>query len=147
MAQHPTEETLNITRKFLGGELGIPGQVPGGRGVPTGGGNPAIPPAQPPLRQFVGSSGRGLPSQAAGIAGSRAFGQQGLLRRNVPSVTPQPRVRPTPLLGPPATSGGGSLSDRFFDLPSPVNFAQTPQGRAILQRILGGSNRGGLRRF
>lgn len=56
--QHPTEETLNITRKFLGGELGTPGQAPG-----QGGGQQT------------------LPAQAAPIAGQRAFGQQGAQRR------------------------------------------------------------------
>ncbi|KKK49310.1 hypothetical protein LCGC14_3136340, partial [marine sediment metagenome] len=62
MAQHPTEETLNITRKFLGGELGTPGQPPDGRGQ-----SPSILPRQQTR----------LPSQAAPIAGQRAFGQQG----------------------------------------------------------------------
>lgn len=75
--QHPTEETMNITRKFLGGELGTPGQVPG---QPTD----------------------------QGPAKKRNPGQQ-----------------------------QGSLSNRFFDLPGPAGFAQTPQGQAILQRILG----------
>lgn len=114
MAQHPTEETLNITRKFLGGEVGTPGQVPGGRQ---------------------------LPSQASDVARGRAFGQQGLRRRNDPNaISPlaQPDERITP-------TRGGSLSDRFFNLPSPVGFARTPQGQAILQRLLGGFNRGGRR--
>ncbi len=101
MSQHPTEETLNITRKFLGGELGTPGQSPG------------------------------LPAQAAPAAGQRAPGQQGAQRR---------RGNPNPLT-PGAT--GGSLSNRFFDLPGPVGFSQTPQGQAILQRLLQG--RRGLR--
>ena len=96
MAQHPTEETLNITRKFLGGELGTPGQAPG------------------------------LPDQASPVAGQRAFGQQGARKRSG-AATP-------------------TLSDRFFDLPGPVGFASTPQGQAILQRILsGGIGRRGLR--
>ena len=98
MAQHPTEETLNITRKFLGGELGTPGQAPG------------------------------LPSQAAPVAGQRAFGQQGARKKPGGGglVTQQP---PRDL--------GQPLSERFFDLPGPVGFASTPQGQAILQRILG----------
>lgn len=49
MAQHPTEESINITRKFLGGEPGVPGQAP---------------------------QASQLPSQAAPVAKRRAFGQQ-----------------------------------------------------------------------
>ncbi len=93
MPQHPTEESMSITRKFLGGEPGQAGQPPAG-----------------------------LPSQAAPVAGQRAFGQQGARKR-------------------PATQQGGSLGDRFLNLPGPVGFAQTPQGQAILQRILGGIGR------
>ncbi len=52
------------------------------------------------------------PGAAAGIAGRRAFGQRGAQQ--------------------------GSLRDRFFDLPGPVGFASTPQGQAVLQRILRG---------
>ena len=96
MAQHPTEEILNITRKFLGGEIGSPGQPPGGRQ---------------------------LPGQASNVAQGRAFGQQGRRRRQAE----------TPVVPP---SAAGRLSDRFLDLPGPVGFAQTPQGKAILQRIL-----------
>ncbi len=98
--QHPTEEAINITRKFLGGELGTPGQAPG-----------------------VGQ-GSSLPRQAAPIAGQRAFGQRGQQQRR-----------------PVARTAAQPLSDRFFGLPGPVGFAQTPQGRAILQRILGGGSR------
>ncbi|KKM86126.1 hypothetical protein LCGC14_1282110 [marine sediment metagenome] len=98
MPQHPTEESMNITRKFLGGELGTPGQ--------------------PPESQQVGR----LPAQAAPIAGQRAFGQQGARKR-------------------PATQQGDSLGDRFLNLPGPVGFSKTPQGQAILQRILGGIGR------
>jgi len=112
MAQHPTEETLNITRKFLGGEIGIPGQPPGKRQ---------------------------LPSQVSDVARGRAFGQQGARRRQGGGGLVEPQRPPLP--------GDVSLSSRFFDLPSPVNFAKTPQGQAILQRILGGAGRGGLRRF
>jgi len=107
MAQHPTEEILNITRKFLGGEIGSPGQPPGGRQ---------------------------LPGQASNVAQGRAFGQQGTRRRQAE----------TPVV-PPSAAGRLPLSDRFFDLPGPAGFAQTPQGKAILQRILGRFNRGGVR--
>lgn len=80
-------------------------------------------------RRFL-TGGRQLPSQAASVAGQRAFGQQGERQRRRRSVIGRPQpVETSPL--------GGSLSDRFFDLPSPAGFAQTPQGRAILQRILG----------
>jgi len=92
MAQHPTEEAMTITRKFLGGEPG-------------------------------------LPDQSSGVAQGRAFGQQGQRKRRqgdggiISPSTPPPT--------------GGSLSNSLFDLPGPVGFSQTPQGRAILQRILG----------
>ena len=77
-------------------------------------------------RQFLG--GGQLPSQASDTARSRAFGQQGLARRNrtgavAPIVQPDERT-------------GGSLSDRFFNLPSPVDFARTPQGSALMRRVL-----------
>ena len=110
MAQHPTEETLNLTRKFLGGELGTPGQPPGG-------GQDVLPRQQ-----------TRLPSQAAPIAGQRAFGQQGARRRATGPEGVGGRVPAAP---------GASLSNRLFDLPGPVSFARTPQGRAILQQILG----------
>jgi hypothetical protein len=72
------------------------------------------------------TGGQRLPSQAAPVAGRRAFGQQGARRRpNGGLVTQQP---PRDL--------GQSLSSRLFDLPGPVGFAQTPQGQSILQRIL-----------
>jgi hypothetical protein len=120
MAQHPTEEILNITRKFLGGELGTPGQAPGSAEILPDGGQ-----------------GRRLPSQAAPIAGQRAFGQQGARRRVgredliQPFPTSPLRISASNPLG-----DRGSLSDRFFNLSGPAGFAQTPQGRAILQRIL-----------
>lgn len=120
MAQHPTEENINITRKFLGGELGTSGQAPGERQFVGGGPG--------------GTAGRTLPGQAAPIAGQRAFGQQGAQRRRQPVQSVQPIQPGTP----------APLSNRFFNLPGPVDFAQTPQGRAILQRILGGTGR---RRF
>ncbi len=110
MAQHPTEEILNITRKFLGGEIGTPGQ------------------------------GQQLPRQASSVARGRAFGQQGARRRRGGGdlVEPSPGG---PLIPPagvaPMGDRTGSLSDDFFDLPGPVGFSKTLQGRAILQRILG----------
>ena len=91
MAQHPTEEAMTITRKFLGGEPG-------------------------------------LPDQASGVAQGRAFGQQGQKRRKGAGGIIEPSL-------PPPT--GGTLSNALFDLPGPVAFSQTPQGRSILQRILG----------
>ena len=124
MAQHPTEEILNITRKFLGGELGASGQSPEGQK-------------------------QRLPSQAAPIARERAFGQQGARRRRdggdlispLPIGPYAPYIPPTDV----APDRTGSLSENFLNLPGPVGFAQTPQGRAILQRILGGFGRGGPR--
>lgn len=75
--QHPTEEAINITRKFLGGEIGTPGQPPQVQGAP---------------------------------------------------VSPQRKKVP---------GQRGSLAGNFLDLPGPVGFSKTPQGQAILQRILG----------
>ncbi len=106
MAQHPTEETINLTRKFLGGELGTPGQAPG----------------RDQASSILPQQQTRLPSQAAPVAGQRAFGQQGARRRR-------------------GVTGVQPLSDRLFDLPGPVDFARTPQGRAILQQILGGGRR------
>ncbi|KKN16989.1 hypothetical protein LCGC14_0970430 [marine sediment metagenome] len=115
MAQHPTEESINITRKFLGGEPGVPGQAP---------------------------QQRQLPSQASSVAGNRAFGQQGQRKRPggdiISPLSTGPFVAPTGI-APERT--GGSLQDAFFNLPGPVGFASTPQGRAILQRILGNVGR------
>lgn len=125
MAQHPTEEILNITRKFLGGEVGAPGQPPGGRDIPSGPGHPSL---------FGGSR---LPPQASPVARSRAFGRQGARQRRRPGgdlIEPFPIGPSTPPVVPGTRSG--SLSDDFFDLPGPVSFSRTPQGRAILQRIL-----------
>ena len=105
-------DDLDITKKFLGGEVGAPGQVPGSRQ---------------------------LPSQASGVARGRAFGQQGALRRDArpgAGVPVQP-ISTVPAAQPPLREPvGGSLSDRFFNLPSPVGFAQTSQGQALLRRIL-----------
>ncbi len=82
------------------------------------------------------AGGRQLPGQAAPIAGQRAFGQQGARRGRQP-------IQGVPES--PGDIGPGNvrqpLSERFFDLPTPMGFAQTPQGRAILQRILGGGVR------
>ncbi len=89
MSQHPTEESINITRKFLGQGAG----------------------AQAPSAQ--------VPGQAAPGVKKRPLGQQG-----VQQAAPQ-----------------GSLGDRFLGLPGPVGFSKTPQGQAILQRILGGTGR------
>ncbi len=75
----------------------------------------------PPVRQQVG--GRQLPSQASGTARDRAFGRQGARRRGN--------------LIDPISIPPGDLSDAFFDLPGPVGFSKTPQGRSILKRILG----------
>ncbi|KKN29516.1 hypothetical protein LCGC14_0843280 [marine sediment metagenome] len=121
MSQHPTEEILNITRKFLGGELGTPGVAP--------------------ESQQVG--GRQLPRQAAPVAGRRAFGQQGARQRRGGDLA-EPLVGRVPSI-PVSPPEGASLSDSFFNLPGPVGFAQTPQGQAILQRILSGVGRRGLR--
>jgi len=73
-------------------------------------------------RRFLAGN-RQLPNQAASIARSRAFGQRGVQQRRAPLVDATPR--------------SGSLSEGFFNLPGPVGFAKTPQGQAILQRILG----------
>ena len=88
-------------------------------------------------RQFLG--GRQLPGQASDTARSRAFGQQGLARRNrtgavAPIVQEDERIIPSSQ--PPLRDRVGSLSDRFFNLPSPVDFARTPQGSALMKRIL-----------
>lgn len=122
MPQHPTEETLNITRKFLGGEPASQGQ--------QGGGRREIPQPDP-----------------IGVAPARS---------RIPSLVGPPNVAPAGRgvigpVGPPQVGsvGGGRsippLSNRFFDLPGPVGFSKTPQGQAILQRILGRYGRGGRR--
>lgn len=78
-------------------------------------------------REFLGGDGAGqqLPSQASQVGQDRSFGQQGARKRQRAPGTLE------------APSPGGSLSENFFDLPGPVGFAKTTQGRAILQRILG----------
>jgi hypothetical protein len=143
MAQHPTEETINITRKFLGGELDIPGQAPRGD------------------QNFQAPQSR-LPRQAAPIAGQRAFGRQGIKRRpgdggglirSTSPITQPPAIRSTsPVVQPslirstsPVSqpSLGSSLSNRFFDLPGPVDFSRTSQGQDLMRRIL--ANRVGFR--
>lgn len=67
--------------------------------------------------------GGNLPGQAAPIAQSR--GARKRPGGNVGGLETAGSISPDP-----------ALSSRFFDLPGPVGFAQTPQGRAILQRIL-----------
>lgn len=118
-----SDDALNVTNQFLGGGGTIGSRLATTFGPPerqqVGGGGSIIPPAQPPVRQFVGPSGRGLPSQASANARRRFGGQQGALR----------------------PAAGGTLADRFFNLPEPASFAQTLQGRQLLQRILG-RNRG-----
>ena len=92
--------------------------------------------AQNIARQFLVGEGR-LPPQASSVAGSRAFGQQGRRKRpggDIISPHSGPFVAP---VGEAPSRTGGSLEDAFFDLPGPAGFAKTPQGRAILQRILG----------
>ena len=74
-------------------------------------------------RRFLAGN-RQLPSQASDVARGRAFGQQG--RRKALGRNP---IEPRPLRS-------DSLPDRFFNLPSPVDFARTPQGKSLLQRIL-----------
>ena len=101
-------DALNITRKFLGGAAQA--------GAPP-----------PP--------GQRLPPQAAPIARRRAFGGQGL-RRSGRGVPVAPYVPPGNF-DPNQQSPSGSLSEQFFDLPGPVGFSKTPQGRSILKRILG----------
>ena len=141
-----SDDTLNVTNQFLSGGAG--GRIAstfgpperqfvggtGGRTIPptqpplvqpVADGGRAIPPAQPPLRQFVGPSGRGLPSQASAQARSRFGGQQGAVRR-----------RPGGAQNIPAFEGR-SLADRFLNLPEPVSFSRTPQGRRLMDRILG----------
>ena len=114
---HPTEESINITRKFLGGQPGVTGQASQGQQ-------------------------RQLPGQASSVAGNRAFGQQGQRSRPgsnlISPLSTGPFIPPT---GTAPSRTGGSLQDRFFNLPGPVGFASTPQGRAILQRILGNVGR------
>ena len=68
-----------------------------------------------------------LPVTASSVARSRAFGQQGVRQRSGGGG----------IIAPTGGDRVGSLSDSLIDLPTPVGFAQTPQGRAILQRILG----------
>ncbi|KKL58975.1 hypothetical protein LCGC14_2219990 [marine sediment metagenome] len=107
-------EALDITRQFLGGEL--------------------------PPRRLDGGNIRRLPPQASPVARSRAFGQQGTRRRRDGGdlISPlligpyAPYIPPTDV----APDRTGSLAENFLNLPGPVGFAQTPQGRAILQRIL-----------
>ena len=97
------------------------------------GATPVTPQIQALTMKFL-DPGRNLPAQAEPIAQKRAFGQQGAAqRRPAPGITPLQPAMPQP------------LSDRYFSLPEPIAFMQTPQGQAILQRILSQFSRGGLR--
>ena len=134
MAQHPTEETLNLTRKFLGGELGTPGQSPaqGGR---------TVPPRQLPTRPPIGRPNASTQPIDFRNLNQVVFDAQNAtepinfrdLQTKVQNIIGGPAATPTrrdiPRIQQP-------LSDRFFNLPSPVNFARTPRGRSLLERIL-----------
>lgn len=148
--QHPTEESINIVRKFLGGEVGNPGQPPGqqSQGIvsPQGGRELEIPASarmRTPLQQLVidtqqGASTEELQEQAERIGRQRSRSPtRSFDPTRVPGTPPVRQFVPGPV-------PGNSLSDRLIDLPGPAGFAQTPQGQSILQRILG---RGGPRRF
>ena len=121
-----SQNTLDTTRQFLSDGI----------------------PQRPPVRQFVGPSGRGLPSTASDIARSRFGGQQGRENRQQQLIPP---VRDVPTSSPPIRETRGlergiaqnqlesardTLSNRFFDLPGPVGFSRTAQGKKLLQRIL-----------
>ncbi len=85
-------------------------------------------------RKFLGGGQQGnqqLPGQASPVASRTAFGQQGSSRPGGGGLVTQQPPRDV----------GGSLSDRFLNLPGPVGFAGTPQGQAMLQRILGSVGR------
>ena len=117
----PGEDALSITRRFM------EGNVPPIEGRRT-----------PPVRQQVG--GRQLPSQAAAVARRRAFGSQGARRRRGSDLIEPveiPRYVPPGNFDPDQLGPRGDLSEQFFDLPGPVGFSRTPQGRSILKRILG----------
>ena len=126
MAQHdPVEDALNARKARAR-------RVEAGAAV-----DPPNEDALDITRKFL-TGGQRLPSQAAPIARRRAFGQQGVRQRGDGLIEPVP-LSSIPLVAPTGaadTRPTGSLSDRFFNLPGPVGFAQTPQGRAILQRIL-----------
>ncbi|KKK85030.1 hypothetical protein LCGC14_2777400 [marine sediment metagenome] len=112
-----TQRDLDTTRKFLGGGIGTSSQA----------GSRLIPSPQPPGR----GPARALPSQVADIARRRAFGQQGSLQRNDPRAI-------TPIIREDERLRGqvSGLRDRFFNLPGPVDFSRTPEGKSMLQRIL-----------
>ncbi len=120
MAEHPTEESINITRKFLGGS-----QV-----------------GQQDAEQFPR-----LPVQASSTAKKRSFGQRGAQQRTQQAagddlISPIFTGSYIPPSGDVASrSSEGSLGERFLGLPGPIGFAKTRQGQAILQRILGGMGR------
>ena len=130
MADHdPIEDALNERKRKArlveaGAALGTSGQDAQSQHI---------------ARQFIGGGdGRQLPPQASSVARNRAFGQQGQRKRpgagHISPIPTGPFVAPT---GAASDRTGGSLSESFFDLPGPVGFSKTPQGRAILQRILG----------
>ncbi len=139
MPQHPTEESINITRKFLGGD-----RSPSTQDVRPSGSDVGTIDSTQSTRIGTGVSPSRLPSQAAPIAGRRAFGAQGARRRKgadliepmiVPPYVPPGNIDPNQQ--PPESS----LGEQFFNLPGPVGFARTPQGQAMLQRILGSVGR------
>ena len=128
----PGEDDLNITRQFLGGEPPR-GDIPGEVRPPSIGGR---------IQPFLGPSGRGLPGRAAPIARRRFGGQQGARRRpGSDLIEPLPRYVPPGNFDPNQPVPTGDLSEQFFNLPGPVGFARTPQGQAMLQRILGSVGR------
>ncbi len=114
MALHPTEESLNITRKFLAGGQGPSSQT------------------SPVASQRVGGqqgARRGQGGRAASLL-PRLLGDISTLETG-PSREPRreagPRPTPLPRLG---------LFDAFQNLPGPVEFARTSPGRSLLQRLL-----------
>lgn len=141
MALHPSEESINITRKFLEGQQGGQGgqTLPPGRIIrdPLPGGDlgTGIPRTNPPL-----APGRRRPPAPPTRPPGQMPGR--IIRNPLPGMEVSDPARRRPLsLGQQGSSQEGSLGDRFLGLPGPIGFAQTPQGRAILQRILGGIGR------
>ena len=86
--------------------------------------------AQPPISPKIQAltmkfldPDRALPGQASPVAQKRAFGQQG-------AAQGRPRQSPGEF------APSNTLSDRFLALPEPIAFMQTPQGQAIMERII-----------